>query len=70
VTRPVKELKDFRRVKLAAGKSEWVTFELSTHKLAFYDRNMQLNLEPGQFQIWLGGCSQSGPQDEFEIIDD
>ena len=69
VTRPVKELKDFRRVKLAAGKSEWVTFELSTHKLAFYDRNMQLNLEPGQFQIWLGGCSQSGLQDEFEIID-
>jgi beta-glucosidase len=70
VTRPVKELKDFKRVKLAAGKSEWVTFELSTDKLAFYDRNMQLKTEAGQFHIWLGGCSQTGLQDEFEITDD
>jgi beta-glucosidase len=69
VTRPVKELKDFKRIKLAAGQSEWVTFELSTEKLAFYDRNMQLKTEPGQFHLWLGGCSQTGLQDEFEIID-
>jgi beta-glucosidase len=69
VTRPVKELKDFKRVNLAAGKSEWVTFELSTDKLAFYDRNMQRVTEAGQFQLWLGGCSQTGLQDEFEIID-
>jgi beta-glucosidase len=69
VTRPVKELKDFKRVKLAAGKSEWVTFELSTDKLAFYDRHMQLVTEAGQFQLWLGGCSQTGLLDEFEIID-
>ncbi|MFT6284827.1 MAG: beta-glucosidase [Arenicella sp.] len=70
VTRPVKELKDFKRVKLAAGNSEWVTFELSTDKLAFYDRKMQLNTEAGQFYLWLGGCSQTGLQDQFEITDD
>lgn len=70
VTRPVKELKDFKRVKLAAGKSEWVNFELSTDKLAFYDRNMQLKTEAGQFHLWLGGCSQSGLQDEFEVINE
>lgn len=70
VTRPVKELKDFKRVKLAAGKSEWVTFDLSTDKLAFYDRNMQLKIEAGQFYLWLGGCSQTGLQDKFDIIDD
>lgn len=70
VTRPVKELKDFKRVKLAAGNSEWVTFELSTDKLAFYDRNMQLKTEAGQFHLWLGGCSQTGLQHEFEILDD
>lgn len=69
VTRPVKELKDFKRVKLAAGKSEWVTFELNTDKLAFYDRQMQLVTEAGQFQLWLGGCSQTGLLDEFEVID-
>lgn len=69
VTRPVKELKDFKRVKLAAGTSEWITFELSTDKLAFYDRNMQLVTEAGQFKLWLGGCSQTGLQDAFEIID-
>ena len=69
VTRPVKELKDFKRVNLAKGESKWVTFNLSTHKLAFYDRNMQLKIEAGQFSLWLGGCSQTGLQDEFEIID-
>jgi beta-glucosidase len=70
VTRPVKELKDFKRVNLAAGKSEWVSFELGTDKLAFYDRNMQLKTEAGQFHLWLGGCSQTGLQDGFEITDD
>jgi beta-glucosidase len=70
VTRPVKELKDFKRVNLAAGKSEWVTFELSTDRLAFYDRNMQFKTEVGQFHLWLGGCSQTGLQDEFEITND
>ncbi len=70
VTRPVKELKDFKRVKLASGKSECVTFDLCTDKLAFYDRNMQLNIESGQFHLWLGSCSQTGLQDGFEIIDD
>lgn len=70
VTRPVKELKDFKRISLAAGKSEWVTFTLSTDELAFYDRNMQLNTEAGQFHLWLGGCSQTGLQVEFEITND
>jgi beta-glucosidase len=70
VTRPVKELKDFKRVKLAAGNSEWITFKLSTDKLAFYDRDMQLKTETGQFHLWLGACSQTGLKDEFEIIDD
>jgi beta-glucosidase len=70
VTRPVKELKDFKRVKLAAGESEWVTFNLNTQKLAFYDRDMQFKTEAGQFSLWLGGCSQTGLQGEFEIMDD
>ncbi|MFT6344851.1 MAG: beta-glucosidase [Paraglaciecola sp.] len=70
VTRPVKELKDFKRVKLAAGESDYITFDLCTDKLAFYDRNMQLNIEAGQFHLWVGGCSQTGLRDEFEIIDD
>jgi beta-glucosidase len=70
VTRPVKELKDFKRVKLTAGKSEWISFDLSTDKLAFYDRNMQLKTEAGQFHLWLGSCSQTGLRDEFEIINE
>jgi beta-glucosidase len=68
VTRPVKELKDFKRIKLAADASELVTFDLSTDKLAFYDRHMQLITEPGQFHLWVGGCSQTGLKTEFEII--
>jgi beta-glucosidase len=70
VTRPVKELKDFKRVKLAAGESEWVTFDLCTDKLAFYNREMEFKVETGQFYLWLGSCSQTGLRDEFEITDD
>lgn len=57
-TRPVKELKDFRRVHLASGESTTVTFEITPDKLAYYDRNMDYGVEPGQFEIMIGSSSR------------
>lgn len=58
VARPVKELKDFCRVALKAGESRDVTFTITPDKLAFYDVRMQRTVEPGQFEILVGGSSQ------------
>ena len=69
VTRPVKELKGFRRVSLAPGETITVDFELHTDDLAFYDRNMQSMAEPGEFHVWLGGSSEAELRTEFRIID-
>jgi beta-glucosidase len=68
VTRPVRELKGFRRVRLAPGESRIVTFELSTEELAFFGRDMRLVTEPGAFHAWIGGSSDADLQAEFSII--
>ncbi len=68
VTRPVKELKGFKRVRLGPGQSEIVEFELHTDDLAFYGRDMQLKTEPGRFHFWIGGSSNAELQGEFEIV--
>jgi beta-glucosidase len=68
VTRPVKELKAFRRVRLEAGQSATVEFQLHTDDLAFYGRDMRLNAEPGLFHVWIGGSSEAGLRSEFRIV--
>ncbi len=58
VTRPVKELKDFRRVSLKAGESKTVSFEVGKEALAFYDLDMNYVVEEGSFKIMVGGSSR------------
>ena len=67
VTRPVRELKGFKRVALAAGESRRVSFELHTDDLAFHNRKMDLVTEPGGFHAWIGGDSNAPLWTEFEI---
>jgi len=69
VTRPVKELKGFKRIRLEPGQSETLEFRLHTDELAFYGRDMTLKAEPGLFHVWIGGSSESGLQSEFRIVD-
>lgn len=54
ITRPVKELKAFRRVSLAPGATTVVEFTLGRNAFAFYDEAMQYVVEPGEFQIMVG----------------
>ncbi len=68
VTRPVRELKGFRRLRLQPGQRVAVEFKLHTSDLAFYGRNMQLITEPGEFHAWIGGSSETQLRTEFRII--
>ena len=70
VTRPVKELKGFERIRLQPGESRVVSFELSTADLAFYGQDMALITEPGDFHVWIGGGSDAGPQASFTLVSD
>lgn len=67
VTRPVKELKGFRRVRVAPGETATVEFVLHTSDLAFYGRNMQLMTEPGEFHAWIGGSSDTSNRTSFYV---
>ncbi len=58
VTRPVKELKGFRRVSLDAGETAAVEFAVTSESLAFYDIGMQYVVEPGEFEIMIGNSSR------------
>ena len=56
-TRTVKELKDFARVTLKPGESQEVTFKITPDKLAFYNKQMQYGVEPGEFIVMVGPSS-------------
>ena len=53
ISRPVKELKAFRRIHLAAGESQDVSFQITPDMLKFYNADLQYVLEPGEFDIMV-----------------
>ncbi len=58
VARPVRELKGFRRLRLAAGEARDVSFTISPEMLRFLDRDLNLVLEPGATRVMVGASSQ------------
>jgi beta-glucosidase len=58
VTRPVKELKGFKKVWLQPGESTTVVIDISPGSLAFYDVNMKYVVEPGDFEVMVGTSSR------------
>ncbi len=58
VTRPVKELKGFAKIALAAGETKTVTLDITPKALAFYDIHMKYTVEPGEFEIMVGNSSR------------
>lgn len=57
VVRPVKELKGFRQITLAAHEKQVVSFEITRDMLMFYGKDDQLLFEPGEFDIMIGRSS-------------
>lgn len=58
ITRPVKELKGFRKVSLEKGEKTTVNFTLSVDDLKFYNSKLVYDWEPGEFEIITGGNSR------------
>ena len=68
VTRPVRELKGFKRVHMEPGQAVRVEFELHGDDLAFYGRNNELVVEPGEFHVWIGGDSNANLRTHFRLV--
>ena len=58
VTRPVKELKGFKKVRLQPGEKTTVAFDVTPQLLKFYDVNMKYVVEPGDFELMAGNSSR------------
>jgi len=69
VTRPVKELKGFQKILLAAGESKEVVFTVKPKDLSFYRRDMSFGPEPGGFQVFVGGNSRDTKTSGFELVE-
>ncbi len=67
VTRPVKELKGFRKVELAPGESREIVFTLTAADLAFYTGAGRWEAEPGAFSVFVGGNSRDVQEAGFTL---
>ena len=68
VTRPVKELKRFEKVVIKKGETKTISFEITSDDLKFYDKNMKFTAESGDFEIFVGGNSDTNYKETFELI--
>ena len=69
VTRPVKELRGFRRVTLAPGETKTVELSLGFSELAFLNRDMHRVVEPGSFKIMVGGNSRELIETKLNVVE-
>lgn len=67
VTRPVRELKGFRKIRLAAGETQRARFTIGREDLAFVGSDLKLRAEPGMFSVWLAPSSAAGTPATFEL---
>jgi beta-glucosidase len=69
VTRPVRELKAFRKLALGPGQSETVRFTLNAAELAFYGLQDRPVVEPGKFDVWIAPSAEAeGVHGTFELV--
>ena len=71
VTRPIKELLDYKRISMKPNESKQIHFNIPIKKLAFYDINMKNCVEKGNFEFMVGGSSKESGfvKDSFDLMD-
>jgi beta-glucosidase len=67
VTRPVKELKGFARISLQPKETKTVSFTIDDSKLAFWTKQMKYAVEPGVFELMVGGNSADLQKIDFTV---
>lgn len=71
MTRPVKELAGFARVKLEPGETKEVSFTLDPSQTAFLDEEMEWKIEKGEIEVQVGASSEDiRLKDSFRISAD
>ncbi|MBE2221997.1 MAG: fibronectin type III-like domain-contianing protein, partial [Anaerolineae bacterium] len=69
ITRPVQDLKGFKRLHLTPGETKTVTFTVAASQFGFYDANMDFIVEPGTIRLMLGTSSDDLPlQADIEVV--
>lgn len=68
IARPMKELKGFKKINLAPGASQVVTFTITANDLKFYDSNLNFVAEPGEFKVFIGGNSRDVKEAGFSLL--
>ena len=67
LTRPVRELKGFRKLRIEPGQSVEVAFDISRRDLEFVGPDMQWLAEPGEFDAWIAPSSTGGVPVRFTL---
>jgi beta-glucosidase len=67
VTRPVKELKGFRKIRIISGSATTVSFLLPVQDLSFTRLDGTRGVEPGSFKVWIGANAAEGLEGSFEV---
>lgn len=58
ITRPVLELKDFKKIQLKPDETKTLSFKISDYQLSFYNIDKKWTTEPGEFQVFVGPNSK------------
>lgn len=69
VTRPVKELKGFQKTNLKSGETRTVVFKVTPDMLSLLDKDLKRIVEPGVFNVMIGGNSEDLISTSFELIE-
>ena len=68
ISRPVKELKGFKRIHLNAGESQTISFTITPDLLRFYDYQLDYVIEPGDFDIMIGPNSRDVKKKTITVL--
>jgi beta-xylosidase len=68
ITRPVMELKGFKRIHLKAGETQSVKLKLGPQELGSYNLDMEWEVEPGEFDIMMGPNSAESSSVQLQVI--
>lgn len=68
ISRPVRELRGFKRIMLKAGESQTVSFKIDVDALKFWNQQMQQVAEPGKFNVMIGLDSVRTQNAQFDYL--
>tara|TARA_R110002049_G_scaffold138450_2_gene298538 strand:- start:420 stop:2732 length:2313 start_codon:yes stop_codon:yes gene_type:complete len=69
LTRPRRELKGFEKITLKSGEKKTVAFTIDAKTLQFYTANKKWEVEPGDFNVWVGGGSTASLKASFSVTE-